>query len=162
MERPPAAGEAAACIMSEQDWLTSVIGWMSDAEIREFKLPALSRVHENDPADGRPWTLVKVQALVDTAMSPPIFHGVDSAHTRAVIAAIVEAREDLKASGCMKLEQKSHELKDDDEDTVKQPVKEQRSQDKRSQDTKHWPRGPSKDYEKIDKLPFKGSPDPKH
>ena len=63
MERPPAAGEAAACIMSEVDWLTSVVGSMSDAEIREFKLPALSRVHENDPADGRPWTLVKVQAL---------------------------------------------------------------------------------------------------
>jgi hypothetical protein len=79
-----------------------------------------------------------------------------------VIAAIVEAHEDLKASGYMKLENKSHELKDDDKGTDKQPAKEQRNQDKRSQDTKHWPRGPSKDYEEIDKLPFKGSPDPKH
>jgi hypothetical protein len=76
-----------------------------------------------------------------------------------VIAATVEAREDLKASGHMKLEHKSTELKDDVKGTVKQPVKKQRNQ---SKDTKCWPRGPSKDHEKIEKLPFKGSPDPKH
>jgi hypothetical protein len=77
MEQPPAVGEAAACVVSEQDWLASVIGWTSDAEIREFKLPASSRVHENDPADGRPWALVKVQALVDAAMSPPMYKSCD-------------------------------------------------------------------------------------
>jgi len=163
MERPPQAGEPAPCIMSEYDWLTSVIGWMSEAEIRDFKIPALSRIHELDPADNPPWTLAKVQALVEASMSPPAFHGADSAYSRAVIQSITDSHQDLKNSGYMKKEVHVKTMDDDKAaKSSKEAALQHRSNEGNDNSKSRYPKT-KRDYEKLDKLPFKTTPtDPKH